>query len=196
MAFLAKETDPYIAKVWNKTQSCKKKNFNIQTLLNVWSLVCSVAAFMLSSNVPKNTKAVCLFLWDVYLGSHKGLSQTSLWCALRSIPAYWGHTLLGSSWSAWFLYDSPPDLKEQCQASLISHSLKICALIQQISNFLQTSRCVCVVRVSLQSSVTVLIVVKFDGSSPWVWKENKSHQGKSDLQHNAFIKSWKKRTRC
>ena len=73
----------------------------------VWSLVCGVAALMLLHNALNyiwGPKPVCrFFVRDVYLGSRRGLSQTSLWCALRSIPAYWGSTLLGLSWSAWFL---------------------------------------------------------------------------------------------
>lgn len=115
----------------------------------------------------------------MYVGSHRGLSPTSLWCSLRSIPAYWGTTLQSLSWSAWFLCKSP----DQCQVWVILLCQRSWAFIQQISNSPKTSTRVWVVRVSLQSCV-IVSVLKRRGSCPRVWTENKSAMGNWNLQKN------------
>lgn len=173
----------------------KKRKFNARAYLKVWSLMWRAAAFILANNVRNKHKARLSLLSKTYVGSHRGLSPASLWCSLRSIPAYWGSTLQGSSWSAWFRCKSPPD---QCQVWVISHCQRSCAFIQQISNSPKTSRCVCVVRVSLQSCV-IVSALKCGRSSPRVWTENKSTMGNwtfkktpTKRKKTAFIKSMKR----
>lgn len=162
----------------------KKRKFNARAYLEVWSLMWRAAAFILANNVRNKHKARLSLLSKTYVGSHRGLSPTSLWCSSRSIPAYWGSTLQDSGWSAWFHCKSPP---VQCQVWVISHCPRF---IQQISNSPKTSRCVCVVCVSPQSCV-IVGVLKCGGSSLRVWTENKRTMGNGSSRKNTNKKKTK-----
>lgn len=147
----------------------------------VWSLVCRVAALMLLHNALTyiwSPKPVCrFFVRDVYLGSRRGLSQTSLWCALRSIPAYWGSTLQGLRSSAWFL--SRVSYRPQRALPVLSDftQSKLGALYSESrvspENFQMYLCCSCFTAVACYGYSGA----ECEGSSPWVWKENKRHHG-------------------
>lgn len=132
--------------------------------LNVWSLVCKVAAFMLANNIPNKYKARLSLLWETYIWGHTKVYLKHLFDVLWEAYLHTEEALCKAQadqpdFSASLLQTSKSSAKSQW-----FHTVRESAHLYskyQISP--KTSRCVCVVRVSLQSCVIVTVLLKVEG---------------------------------
>lgn len=118
---------------------------SLQCVNNI-CLVCSVrSALKLLNNALNKSKASLSLLCETYSSGHTKFYLRHLFDVLWEAYLHTEEALC----KAWadqpdFSPNSPTDLKEQCQASAISHSPKICALYSEYQIPPKTSRCICV----------------------------------------------------
>lgn len=137
-----------------------------------------VAALMpLNNALNKSEACLSLLVRRISGVTQRSISNISLMCFEK-------HTCILRKHSVRLEPDQPdfsPTLlqtsKKLCQASAISHSQKIWALYREYQISRKTSRCICVVRVSLQSCVIIAAWLNAKGQVLDFGKRTKSTVG-------------------
>lgn len=142
-----------------------------------------VAALMPLNNALNKSEACLSLLCETYIWGHAEVYLEHLFDVLWEAYLHTEEALCKArAWSAWFLSDSPTDLKETVPGLSDFTQSENLGIIQRVSNFPKNFQmylcCSCLAAVVCYHCS----VVECEGSSPWLWKENKKHRRKSDLQ--------------